>query len=239
MPQCKAILWDIDGTLLNFEVAEVCALRACFSEFQLGSCNDAMLAQYSAINRSYWLRLERGEITKQEVLLGRFQAFFSQYGIDPSIAAAFNSAYQVNLGNTVAFHPHALETVRALHGHVLQFAATNGTKVAQENKLARSGLAQLFDGIFISEDIGAEKPSPQFFDAIRPRLSGCPLEHIIIVGDSLTSDMQLGNNVGIRCCWYNPKKRPKPAAPHLDYQIQDLQEVCTLVGLPLPEDPLE
>lgn len=85
-----------------------------------------MLAEYSTINRTYWQRLERGEITKQAVLEGRFQEFFSLHGLDPALAVPFNAAYQRNLGDTVCFYPYALEAVQALRSHVLQFAATNG-----------------------------------------------------------------------------------------------------------------
>ena len=83
MAQIKVIFWDIDGTLLNFEVAEESAIRKGFAAFGLGPCSDAMLAEYSTINRTYWQRLERGEITKQAVLEGRFQEFFSLHGLDP------------------------------------------------------------------------------------------------------------------------------------------------------------
>ena len=137
MAQIKVIFWDIDGTLLNFEVAEESAIRKGFAAFGLGPCSDAMLAEYSTINRTYWQRLERGEITKQAVLEGRFQEFFSLHGLDPALAVPFNAAYQRNLGDTVCFYPYALETVQALRSHVLQFAATNGTKIAQDRKLAR------------------------------------------------------------------------------------------------------
>ena len=177
MAQIKVIFWDIDGTLLNFEVAEESAIRKGFAAFGLGPCSDAMLAEYSTINRTYWQRLERGEITKQAVLEGRFQEFFSLHGLDPALAVPFNAAYQRNLGDTVCFYPYALETVQALRRHVLQFAATNGTKIAQDRKLARSGLGALLDGVLISEEIGAEKPDPAFFAAAAPLLPNCAPDH--------------------------------------------------------------
>lgn len=231
MAQIKVIFWDIDGTLLNFEVAEESAIRKGFAAFGLGPCSDAMLAEYSTINRTYWQRLERGEITKQAVLEGRFQEFFSLHGLDPALAVPFNAVYQRNLGDTVCFYPYALETVQALRSHVLQFAATNGTKIAQDRKLARSGLGALLDGVLISEEIGAEKPDPAFFAAAAPLLPNCAPDQILMVGDSLTSDMQLANNVGLAACWYNPKGLQPPAHLHLDYIIQDLRQVPALCGL--------
>ena len=166
MQKIKVILWDIDGTLLNFEEAEKHAIRACFSKFQMGICTDEMLRDYKAINITYWKRLERGEITKKEVLEGRFHEFFQKYQLNDELVPAFNQEYQVRLGDTVCFCEHALETVQALQGNVPQYAVTNGTKTAQERKLINSGLNKLLDGVFISEEIGIEKPMVGFFDAV-------------------------------------------------------------------------
>ena len=153
-PKIKAILWDIDGTLLNFEEAEKYAIRKCFSIFELGECSDEMLKIYSKINKGYWQRLERGEITKKEVLEGRFIDFFKKYGLDTNKAGEFNQEYQKRLGDTIVFFENGLELVKELKGKVRQCAVTNGTKVAQERKLKNSGLDILLDHIFISEDIG-------------------------------------------------------------------------------------
>ena len=164
MDEIRAVLWDVDGTLLDFLAAERAAIKTCFSLFGLGECTDEMIAQYSAINVRWWQALERGEYTKPEILVGRFTEFFAARGIDPAVAPAFNAEYQVRLGDTIVFCPHALETVQALRGRVAQCAVTNGTKIAQDKKLARSGLDRLLDRIFISEVVGAEKPSAAFFD---------------------------------------------------------------------------
>lgn len=162
MGKIKVLLWDVDGTLLNFQEAEKHAIRACFSQFGLGECTDAMLEEYSAINQKYWQRLERGEIGKPQVLEGRFLEFFSNHGIDGAVAAPFNREYQLRLGDTVCFHDNAGELVAALRGRVRQYAVTNGTKAAQDRKLARSGLAALLDGVFISDELGVEKPHRTF-----------------------------------------------------------------------------
>lgn len=228
MRQIKVVLWDIDGTLLNFEVAETRAIRQGFADFNLGVCTDQMLEEYSRINRKYWRRLERGELTKPEVLEGRFREFFTNHGLNPAIVADFNAAYQLNLGSTVCFNPHALEVVRTLQGRVKQYAVTNGTRAAQSRKLARSGLAQILNGVFISEDIGAEKPSPEFFDAVWHTIGPYAKDEVLIVGDSLTSDMQGGNNAGIRCCWYHGPNTQNTSGLRLDYEIQDLRQVLAI-----------
>ena len=110
----KVILWDIDGTLLDFRPAERHALLSSFEKICPGECTDAMLEDYSAINRKYWEALERKEITKAEVLVQRFEEFFGKYGIDTALAKPFNAEYQVRLGDEVHFFPKAKETVEAL-----------------------------------------------------------------------------------------------------------------------------
>lgn len=225
----RAILWDIDGTLLDFERAEQAAICACFDTFGLGRCSAEMIRRYSAINRGYWQRLERGELSKKEVLEGRFYDFFCEEGIDPALAASFNLEYQLRLGDTVFFLDRGDELVRALRGRVRQYAVTNGTKTAQQRKLKNSGLDRLLDGIFISDEIGFEKPQEGFFDYVFARIeSGCKQE-IMIVGDSLTSDMSGGNRAGIRCCWYNPGRHLAGEGVRIDYEITNLWQVLEVI----------
>ncbi len=226
----KTILWDVDATLLNFELAEKAAMEKCFSMFEMGECTQEMLSRYSKINRSYWQRLERGELTKPEVLVGRFEEFFGKEGIPVEKAAAFNEEYQVRLGDTVFFHDNAYELIKELQGKVKQAIVTNGTVVAQERKLEKSGLNKLITDIFISDRIGAEKPSPKFFEKVWEELGSYKKEEVMIVGDSLTSDMQGGNNAGIRCCWYNPKGLKNETSVHVDYEITNLWQVKDILS---------
>ncbi len=112
----RFLLWDVDGTLLDFLAAEKAALRSCFSSFGMGECTERMIADYSAINVSYWKKLERGEMRKSRILVARFEDFFKRYSLDVSLAPAFNEAYQFALGETAVFFPGARETVVSLKG---------------------------------------------------------------------------------------------------------------------------
>ena len=225
MAQINVILWDVDGTLLDFSAAERRALEDCFRSFQMGPCTPELLARYSQINRTYWRRLERGELTKPQVLLGRFEEFFAQEWLNCRDIPAFNQEYQLRLGDTVVFRDDAGSLVARLKGRVRQYAVTNGTRVAQERKLSRSGLDRMLDGVFISEIVGTEKPGAAFFDAVFSQIGPCCRDEVMIVGDSLTSDMQGGRSAGILCCWYNPLGEPRPADPRIDYDIRDLRQV--------------
>ena len=226
----KVILWDIDGTLLNFKAAEAVAIRACFASHGLGECTDEMLAEYSGINDKWWKRLERGEVTKPEVLIGRFREFFAGYGLPGEKAEPFNEEYQLRLGDTCVFNDDGGELVAQLRGKVKQYAVTNGTRVAQERKLAKSGLGRLFDDVFISELLGADKPNVAFFEAVWAKIGRYDKDEVLIVGDSLTSDIRGGNNAGILTCWYNPEGKKNEAGAKVDYEIRSLQEIKQILS---------
>lgn len=225
----KVLLWDIDGTILDFLAAEKEAMKKCFQICGLGECTDEMIARYSRINRKYWEMLERGEITKPEVLVGRFEEFFASEGIVTDCAPEFNKEYQVRLGDTICFHDNAYELLKSLKGSVKQYAVTNGTKVAQDRKLKLSGLIDIFNYVFISEELGVEKPGIGFFEKVWEKIGTYEPNEVMIIGDSLTSDMQGGNNAGILCCWYNPKGAVNDKGVRIDYEIEDLQKVRGIV----------
>lgn len=156
------ILWDVDGTLLDFHAAEYAAVKSLFSEFGYGKCSDDMIARYSEINDSFWKRLERGEITKAQVLVGRFEQFFSECGISTERVYEFNEKYQPRLGDTIVYCDDSYNIVKSLKGKVRQYAVSNGTVAAQTKKMKLSGFGELLDDVFLSENIGVEKPNVVF-----------------------------------------------------------------------------
>ena len=226
----RVLLWDVDGTLLDFKAAEKTALNAAFRRFGLGPCDDGRIARYSVLNDRWWRALERGEVTKPRLLTGRFEEFFAAEGLAFSgDYGAFNDFYQIMLGETVVFRDGGYELVAGLRGTVAQYAVTNGTLAAQRRKLKNSGLDALLDGAFISEEVGAEKPAPAFFDGVFAAIPPCDRSEVLIVGDSLTSDMKGGTLAGIRCCWYDPAWRAVPEDLNIEFHIRDLREVRELL----------
>lgn len=226
----KVILWDVDGTLLDFKKAEYVAIKKCFEIFDLGECSDEMISRYSDINRRYWEKLERKEITKQEVLVNRFVDFFESEDIATNCAEEFNKEYQLQLGETICFCDNCYEMLKGLKGQVKQYAVTNGTKIAQDRKLSKSGLIDIFDGVFISEVVGCEKPGIEFFEHVWEQIGFYEKDEVMIVGDSLTSDIQGGNNAGIVCCWYNPKHVENNSNLRIDYETDDLQKIAEILS---------
>ena len=221
----KVILWDIDGTLLDFLAAEKEAIRFCFKKFGLGECTNEMIKRYSGINKHYWEILERGEMSKADILVNRFKDFFASEGIETDCAKDFNDAYQIALGDTICFRDNGYELVKKLRTEYKQYVVTNGTFVAQEKKLKKSGIGELVEDAFISDHIGYEKPSREFFAHVFDKIGHYEKDEIMIVGDSLTSDMKGGNNAGILCCWYNPNHLEKSKDIRIDFEIDHLWQL--------------
>ena len=221
----KVILWDIDATILDFLAAEEAAIRFCFHKHGLGECSDEMLARYSVINRRYWEMLERGEMSKAEILVNRFKEFFASEGIVTDCAEEFNASYQVALGDTICFRDNGYELVEKLKESYKQYVVTNGTYIAQERKLRKSGIGELVEEAFISDLVGYEKPAIEFFGHVFEKIGHYEKDEVIIVGDSLTSDMKGGNNAGILCCWYNPNHLENNKDVRIDYEIDHLWQL--------------
>ena len=177
--------------------------------------------------------LARDLLTKPEVLVKRFEEFFTAYGLDPKKAVAFNENYQEDLGDTAVLYADAMETIRALKGRVIQCAATNGTVTAARKKLKNSGLDQEFDEIFISDELGHEKPHVEFFDiafaTLREKFGDFTPDEVLIVGDSPSSDIRGGLIAGIHPCLFNPLGEEKDPETRAEYEIRSLREVPELL----------
>jgi len=217
-----AILWDNDNTLMDFEYSMHKALTASFDAFGL-VITEAIIVRYEEINNSYWKRLEQGEITKQELLDGRFKDLFLELGYEVDVAA-FRKRFQVELGSYYAYLDHSLEICQELYGKVKQYIVTNGVEETQIKKIKAAGFDALMEDVFISGVIGYEKPRKEFFDYCLEKIGDAP-EKILIVGDSLTSDIAGGNRAGIKTCWYNPSGKKAGNEYRIDYEIRNLQQI--------------
>ena len=229
MAKYKYLLWDIDGTIINFELAERAAIRSLFERFKLGDCSDEMLMYYSQINKRYWQLMESGKIKKDKMLVERFVEFFSNKGINADIAAEFNKEYQIALCDTIVFNDDAIDIIKHQKKTCKIIIVTNGTEVVQEKKLERSGLNDIADNVFISELVGFEKPNIKFFEKVILEVGIKDLKEALIIGDSLTSDIQGGHNIGIDTCWYNPKNEENTTLLNPTYTIRNLHELENII----------
>ena len=227
----KTILWDLDNTLIDFDIAEKNAIKSLFEKYNLGTCTDSMLKVYDKINKAYWKKFEKKETDKKLGLVQRYVDFFKLYNLDTSIAREFNDAYQIALGDTIIYLDDSYNIIKSLKGKVKQCIVSNGTTAAQRNKLKKSKFDELFDDVFLSDEIGFEKPSIEFFDFVFDKIGVTDKSEVIIVGDSISSDIQGGENAGIKTVWYNPKGKGHNERPRVDYDIRDLREVYKILGL--------
>lgn len=225
----KAILWDIDGTLLDFIASERYAVRKCFEMFQLGECTDEMLKRYSEINRKYWEMLELGKVSKPHLLEWRFRDFLREEGLSDDCAPEFQKKFEWNLPDCIVFHDEGYELVKKYSGKIKQYIITNGLIETQNRKMEKSGLNQWMDGVFISDEVGIDKPNVGYFDYVLDHIEPFKKEELLVVGDSLTSDIKGANNAGIPCCWYNPKGKKNDKGVTIDYEIRNLWEIESIL----------
>lgn len=228
MHQFTTILWDVDNTLLDFQYSQAYALRKCFEDRGL-VLTDRWLERYDRINTSYWERLERGEITRKELLTGRFYTLFGEMGITDIPVPEILSQYQENLGKVYCYLEDSITLLTSLKGEYRQYAVTNGDSRTQREKLRLAGFDRVLDGIFISDDIGVQKPGRGFFEYVLREIPEKNLSAILIVGDSLTSDIKGGFEAGIPTCWYNRTGKPLSGEISPDYMIETLRGIYRIL----------
>ena len=218
---------DLDDTILDFHKAEHIALGKTFRGFGLEP-TDEVMARYSVINKAHWERLERKELTREEVLVGRFGVLFGEYGIsiDPERCAR---TYENNLSVGHYFLPGALEAVQSLSKKYKLYLASNGTAKVQAGRLKSADISHFFQKIFISQEIGANKPDIAYFKGCFAQIPDFDVTKAMMVGDSLTSDILGGKNAGMQTCWVNPTGKPAKADIQPDYEIKALSELEELL----------
>ena len=213
---------DLDDTILDFHKAEHLAIAKTFRGFGLEP-TQAVLDRYSYINKLHWQMLERKELTREQVLVQRFAALFSEQGIetDPKAVAA---SYETNLSIGHYFLPGAEEAVARLSKKYKLYLASNGTARVQAGRLASANISHYFQEIFISQEIGANKPEQIYFQRCFDKIPGFDPSKCMMVGDSLTSDILGGKNAGIATCWVNPT-HASAGEIHPDYEIESIAQL--------------
>ena len=233
MSKYKCLLWDLDDTLFDFKKCEHDGIVESFRKHGKSVTED-VISLYSKINDSYWKRLERQEITRQEVLVGRFRSLFETLMYYDMDAVAFQNTYHIELGKQATLMDGAWEALSASRDMgFCNYVITNGVAQTQKNRMRLSHLDELVDGVFISEELGVEKPSPVFFTkalkTIESEQEDITRDQILVVGDSLTSDMLGGYQSNLDICWINVRKRENDLALPVNYEIFHLMDIITIL----------
>lgn len=223
------LLFDADGTLFDYDLAEDKALRGAYGEFGL-TYDPRHGEAYRRINRQVWLDFEQGKITAEALRVRRFALLFEALGIAAD-AAEFSALYLAHLSRAGDLLPGVEEVLGRLNGHYQMAIITNGLKEVQRPRLSSSPIAGLFEVLAVSDELGVAKPDPRFFDAVFAQIGGPPREKVLVIGDSLTSDIQGGNAYGLDTCWFNPLGKPADPRIPARYEIRALPQLLDLLEI--------
>ena len=218
---------DLDDTILDFKKAERIAISKTIRDFGIEP-TEAVLARYHVINKWHWEQLEQGKMDRPQVLEGRFEMLFSELGVavDKSLCAR---TYEKNLSIGHYFLPGAEDAVSRLSKKYRLFLASNGTASVQKGRMTSANLYRFFEKVFVSQEIGHNKPSKAYFDACFASIPGFDPKKAMIVGDSLSSDIQGGINAGILTCWVNSSHDKGREDIKPDYEIEALSQLEVLL----------
>lgn len=221
------LLFDADNTLFDFDQAERNAhLLLCRAHGLAFSEEGYQL--YHKCNADLWRDFDRGLCTKEYLLVERFRRYLAITGerADPE---ALNRDHLRALGEGAMLLPGAEELCRVLSRDHRLYLLTNAVASVQKARFANSAIAPYFQGVFISEEVGVGKPDSAYFDYVFHAVPGLARDNALVIGDSLTSDIQGANNAGLPCCWFNPKGQPRPQGLRIDYEIRTLEELYAIV----------
>jgi 2-haloacid dehalogenase len=219
------LLFDADDTLFDFPKAEANALQWTLEQAGLPFLTK-FASLYARFNQQVWQEFERGEVTSQELRVKRFRLFFDETRLDGD-PQVISPLYLRNLALGADLLPGAEEVIRELKGRYHLALVTNGLKEVQRPRLENSAIWDCFEKVFISEEIGAAKPSRKYFESVFHGIGQPEKTSVLLIGDSLTSDMCGGVEYGLDTCWYNPKA--KSTELPVTYQISRLQELIKLL----------
>ena len=224
----KFLLFDLDHTLLDFDAAEDVALSHLLKEEGVEDIQ-AYKDYYVPMNRTLWKDLELKKITKQELVNTRFAKLFAHFGIEKD-GAYLAERYQFFLSKQGQIFPGVEDLLKKLiHQGYELYAATNGITAIQTGRLAQSGLAPYFNQIFISEQLKTQKPDALFYEKIGQQIAGYSKEKTLMIGDSLTADIQGGNNAGIDTIWYNPHHLENKTLAKPTYEVDSYQALLEIL----------
>lgn len=227
MDNYQILLFDADDTLFDFSACEEKAFQLAFRQFGY-PVNRKIYKLYEGINKGLWKQYEQGRIDKNTLIYSRFALLFQEIGIQDD-GILFEDVYQELLGQQHFFIDGAQEVVQELYKSHDLYIVTNGITQTQLRRFRDSQIDRFMKKIFVSEETGYQKPRKEYFDYCFERIEGFDQKRTLIIGDSLSSDIRGGNNAGIATCWYNPGRHMNETDSRIDYEINDLRELLTIM----------
>lgn len=229
----KAVFLDIDNTLLSFEEYVKESMKTGFERFGLPPYEEGMFPVFERINNELWRQIEQGTLTLRQLQQIRWNHIFQALGIEGD-GIAFEQYFRDCLFESAILEPGAMELLDHLKGRYMLCAASNGPYEQQVNRLRVGGMLPYFSHLFISEKIGVSKPAATFFDACFRELNRDGEEtirpsEVMMIGDSLTSDIAGGIAAGMKTCFYNRKFSIVPEGMAPDYVVNSLEDISNIL----------
>lgn len=224
----ELVIFDADETLLDFEKAEEFAFEKAMKHFNIQYDRENHLKNYHEINKAVWSEFEKELITAEDLKVERFKRLFHRLNIDLD-PVEVNNQYMNNLCSACFILDGAIEILEELHGKVKLALITNGLLKVQDGRIRKSHIAKYFEAIVISEEAGVAKPNPKIFEYTLKELGHTNKGTVLMIGDSLNSDIKGGVNFGIDTCWFNPKKLENNSGLKPTYEIKELNELVNLI----------
>lgn len=222
------LLFDVDNTLLDFDANEEESFRSMMLE--LGETyTDEWYQTYKRINTGLWKRMEKKELSIEEVVNNRFAIFMRHYGREVD-GQQWEKVYRRYLNRGTQQIPHVHQVLSELKKSYRLYVITNGMEETQEFRMEHSGLNQYFLDYFISERIGANKPSKEYFDYVKAHIADFQASDTLVIGDSLTSDIKGGNDAGMDTCWFTKDQQAEPKEAVPTYIIHELPEIFSVLS---------
>jgi|SRR5699024_934703 len=224
----EVIIFDADDTLFDFKKSESEAFKKTMFEFDIKYDEENHLKIYEDINKAIWEEFEAGLISQEKLKVERFRRLSDKLNISLD-EVKFAKAYMKHLSQASFLLDDSMDLVKSLHKDYILAMITNGLKYVQDNRIRKSSIAKYFDEIIVSEEVEVAKPDPKIFEYALDNIECKDKSKILMVGDSLTSDIQGGINFGIDTCWYNPNKTFNKMNIKPTYEISKLMELKTIL----------
>lgn len=228
MVKYKTILFDVDNTLFDFNKDQETAFKEAMDKIGY-PYTEEMYENYNQINMGMWEMLNRGEMTAEELSVKRFEEFFEKYHIKQD-AQIFSSLLTEAFQKTGTPIKGSREMLEQLKDKCELVIISNGFKRQQYHRLDNARFSNYFTRIFLSEEVGYNKPDKNFFDIVLQNIENKQKSKILVVGDSITADIVGGKNSGIDTCWYNPKNKENKTDVKPNYEIKDFQELLKIIN---------
>lgn len=232
MAYYTCLLLDVDNTLLDFDAAERAAITDTLEHYGLPHDLEAVQT-YHRVNRQLWDSLAKGELNRNKLFAIRFSRVMQALGLpDSGNGREMNEYYEKELSNHADLIPGALNALEEL-GEVATLAiVSNGATMVQQPRIEASGIGRFMDGVYISEKVGAAKPSAKLFDYCLKDLGLSNRSRVLVVGDDLLADIKGGVNAGLDTCWVNFRNEENKTDVHPKFTVQSYEDLYRIVMEP-------